>query len=202
MMDEELERKAFEHAMHEANYGAHPPGSWIGWKLAMKHLRESKDNPATIDPQKAEFDAVDHMVNEYHRVCSTPIVDDDYPQVRAGYESAVRALIDAMRINHRFPDSPFLMTENQLRIHAELKRATEKFPTWPNDPLHAIGMVNEEVGELNKAILQAVYEPSKNQNGRKDVAKEAVQAAAMLMRFIGSLYFYDYAPSIQHRGPA
>lgn len=75
-------------------------------------------------------------------------------------------------------------------ILAEVNKATLKFPTWPQDPLHAMGVVNEEVGELSKAVLQEVYEPHKNKNG--DVRKEAIQAAAMCIRFLMSLDAEQY----------
>lgn len=78
----------------------------------------------------------------------------------------------------------------------ELSNAITKFPTWPTDPLHAIGVVNEEVGELNKAVLQSVYEPEKQPSDA--VTKEALQAAAMCLRFIESIDKYQYAESEQH----
>ena len=78
----------------------------------------------------------------------------------------------------------------------ELSRASRKFPTWPTDPLHAMGVVNEEVGELSKAVLQAVYEPEKNPEGA--VEKEALQAAAMLLRFLASLDRYTFRGAPQH----
>lgn len=79
----------------------------------------------------------------------------------------------------------------------ELGRAMKKFPTWPSDPLHAIGVVNEEVGELSKAVLQEMYEPHKQ---KKDaVYKEAVQACAMLLRFLASYQRYDWVQGKQHK---
>lgn len=85
------------------------------------------------------------------------------------------------------------------RMHVvlhELNRACHKFPTWPTDPLHAMGVVNEEVGELNKAVLQGVYEPEKNPEGA--VEKEALQAAAMLLRLLASLDRYEFTGGPQH----
>ena len=35
-----------------------------------------------------------------------------------------------------------------LTICAEVDRATEKFPLWPDDPLHALAVLGEEYGEL------------------------------------------------------
>jgi len=84
-------------------------------------------------------------------------------------------------------------------VLAELSRAMLKFPTWPTDPLHALGVVNEEVGEMAKAVLQQVYEPHKNKPD--DVRKEAIQAAAMTLRFIASLPTYQFTPGIQHDQP-
>lgn len=81
-------------------------------------------------------------------------------------------------------------------VMREVSRATAKFPTWPTDPLHAVAVVGEEFGELTKAALQEVYEPHKNDRG--DVRKEAVQTAAMAIRFIMSLDRYEYTPLAQH----
>jgi NTP pyrophosphatase (non-canonical NTP hydrolase) len=81
-------------------------------------------------------------------------------------------------------------------VLAELDRAQTKFPTWPTDPLHAASILAEEVGELQRAILQFVYEPDKAQPG--DVQTEAVQTAAMALRFLLSLDRYVYARSEQH----
>lgn len=81
-------------------------------------------------------------------------------------------------------------------VLAELDRAQTKFPTWPTDPLHAASVLAEELGELQRAILHRVYEPDKAQPG--DVQTEAVQTAAMALRFLLSLDRYVYARSEQH----
>lgn len=81
-------------------------------------------------------------------------------------------------------------------IDRELARAYEKFPFWPTRALDAIGVVNEEVGELNKDVLQYTYEPAKT--NPDNIRAEAVQAAAMMIRFIRSLDRYDYTPGGQH----
>jgi hypothetical protein len=39
-------------------------------------------------------------------------------------------------------------------VLAELERATSKFPTWPTDPFHALSVLGEEYGELQKSVLQ------------------------------------------------
>ena len=78
----------------------------------------------------------------------------------------------------------------------ELRRAMAKFPTWPTDPLHAIAVVNEEVGELNKELLQLTYEPHKVKP--EGVHTEAVQSAAMALRFLASLARYEFRECVQH----
>ncbi|WP_221029930.1 hypothetical protein [Actomonas aquatica] len=81
-------------------------------------------------------------------------------------------------------------------IAAEVARATRKFPVWPTDPLHAVGVVGEEFGELQKEVLQLTYEPQKS--SKEAVRIEAVQLAAMSIRFLLSLDRYEYQPQPQH----
>lgn len=56
---------------------------------------------ARIENQNVEFHAVDALAKQWHRIQLTPVVDDDYPEVRHGYESAVRNLIEAFKRNGR-----------------------------------------------------------------------------------------------------
>jgi hypothetical protein len=79
----------------------------------------------------------------------------------------------------------------------ELAHSLDKFPVWPTDPIHAVQVVNEEVGELNRAILQLVYEPDEYPDA--DVRKEAIQSIAVLIRFIAGLDGgqYNWSPAHQ-----
>lgn len=79
----------------------------------------------------------------------------------------------------------------------EVERATRKFPTWPTDPLHAVAVLGEEFGELTKAVLQTTYEPHKVAEG--ELRTEAIQTAAMALRFLASLDDYQFVPSEQHK---
>ncbi len=81
-------------------------------------------------------------------------------------------------------------------IEQEIGRAVAKFPAWPTDIIHAGNVVSEEAGELAKAILQAVYEPHKST--LTDVREEAVQTAAMCIRFLVSMDRYELMTSDQH----
>lgn len=79
----------------------------------------------------------------------------------------------------------------------ELEKACAKFPNWPTDPLHALAILGEEFGELTKDVLQMAYEPGKT--NAENVRNEAIQTAAMAMRFVASLDAYIYKVSEQHR---
>ena len=80
-------------------------------------------------------------------------------------------------------------------IIEELERAEDKFPGFPVDPIHALAVVQEEVGETQKAILQAIYEPGKSD--MHDVRNEAVQMAAMSVRFLLNIHNYEFKKSPQ-----
>lgn len=82
------------------------------------------------------------------------------------------------------------------QVMLEVERATTKFPTWPTDPLHALAVLGEEFGELNKAMLQLTYEPHKTSAAQ--VREEAIQTAAMALRLVASLERYEYMPCEQH----
>lgn len=82
-------------------------------------------------------------------------------------------------------------------VYSELTRAVAKFPTWPTDPLHAVAVLGEEFGELTQAVLQMTYEPGKS--SAEDVRREAIQTAAMALRFVASLDEYIYKAGEQHR---
>jgi hypothetical protein len=79
----------------------------------------------------------------------------------------------------------------------EVQKATNKFPTWPTDPLHALAVLGEEYGELNKAMLQLTYEPHKT--SVDEVRMEAIQTAAMALRLAASLEVYQYKGCEQHK---
>lgn len=90
-----------------------------------------------------------------------------------------------------------MKTNNEIYslIDEELLKSREKFPTWPDDPLHAVAVLGEEFGELTKSILEFVYE---DKSTMSDIREEAIQTAAMAVRFLASLEEYDYSPSTQH----
>lgn len=92
--------------------------------------------------------------------------------------------------------SKMTVTKAHLLVAGEIEHAMRKFPTWPTDPLHAVAVLGEEFGELTKAALQLTYEPHKASVA--DVRMEAIQTAAMALRFVMSLDQYQYKRGEQH----
>ena len=79
-------------------------------------------------------------------------------------------------------------------------RAIGKFPTWPTDPLHAIAILGEEHGELVQAVLQATYSGATPVR-LAHVREEAIQTAAMALRFLLGIdtYIYRQSPQVPHQ---
>lgn len=82
-------------------------------------------------------------------------------------------------------------------IEKELDKAVTKYPTWPTDPLHAVAVLGEEYGELVKSVLQYTYEPHKT--SPEELRSEAIQTAAMSIRFLMSLDKYEFSRCEQHK---
>ena len=76
-------------------------------------------------------------------------------------------------------------------IAEELGKAEEKFPGFPEDPIHAAAVVMEEAGELVRASLQETYAYGNN------MQEEAIQTAAMAIRFLLNIEKMKKRPSVQ-----
>lgn len=133
-----------------------------------------------IAAQNAEFDALTNLSQAWARLRMTPVVDDDYPEQRHYYESAVQSFIRAMIANGRPNFAPIegriisihvdmINAQFLSDVNDELLKARKKFP----DSQASVVALMEEVGELAKATL---CEPDDN------IRKEAVQVAAMACR--------------------
>ena len=150
--------------------------------------------------QTEEFAAADRFSAALGSLNMTAIVDDDYPRVRASYESALDALIRACIANGRMDGSPVRSTPRidaiLEEIREEIANAVTKFPTWPSRLVDAGNVVSEEAGELAKACLQVTYEPHKET--LLGVRDEAIQTAAMCVRLLLSIDAYDCTPGPQH----
>lgn len=81
------------------------------------------------------------------------------------------------------------MTIEQIieEVTNEVEMAQKKFPSWPNDVIHAAAIINEESGELIRAALQYEYE----EENFEELRKEAIQTAAMAFRFLFNLPSYQ-----------
>lgn len=99
-------------------------------------------------------------------------------------------------LNQGLESNKSVVLEVLGEITEELDNAVGKFPQYPTDPLHALAILGEEYGELNKSVLQNTYEPHKT--SLDEVRMEAIQTAAMAVRFILSLEKFKYEQSIQH----
>jgi hypothetical protein len=77
--------------------------------FALANLLQLADGPVEEQPpiedrmklQRAEFDAADNLASAIRAHGMTPIVDDDYPEVRHRYESALREFLSACKANGR-----------------------------------------------------------------------------------------------------
>ena len=49
--------------------------------------------PDKMETQRLEFEAMAELAKQWRRIQMTPIVDDDYPEVRHGYESALNEFL-------------------------------------------------------------------------------------------------------------
>jgi hypothetical protein len=56
---------------------------------------------ADMKPQSDEFDAAIEFAKAVRAIEMTPIVDDDYPEVRHRYEGALKTLLLACKANGR-----------------------------------------------------------------------------------------------------
>lgn len=68
-------------------------------------------------------------------------------------------------------------------IQQELERAEKKHPDFPKDMFQQLAIMQEEAGEVTKAVLHYHYEGGT----LEDVCEELVQTAAMCMRMLGAL---------------
>jgi hypothetical protein len=100
-----------------------------------------------------------------------------------------------VRILNRYADFTPLCAAVSAAVN-EVERATEKWPLWPDDPIHAFAVVAEEFGECQKEVLQWTYEPHKSRVD--DVRTEAIQLAAMSLRFLMSTDRYRTKTCGQH----
>lgn len=68
-------------------------------------------------------------------------------------------------------------------IYAELRKAEEKHPDWPDDLIHAVAILTEEVGEAMQAAIDCTYAKGDVEHLKKELA----QCGAMAIRALKKL---------------
>lgn len=114
----------------------------------------------------------------------------DRPECVKSQRDELREAIAALRSERWIPDCA-------ADVFKEIGKAIAKFPTWPTDPLHTLAVLGEEYGELTKAVLQLTYEPHKT--SMDELRTEAIQTAAMSLRFLQSIDTYQFKRGEQHK---
>lgn len=70
-----------------------------------------------------------------------------------------------------------------FEIIIELERAEKKHPNFPKDLFHQLAIMQEEAGEVTKAVLDYTYENAEFE----DIHKELIHTATMCMRMLINL---------------
>ena len=68
-------------------------------------------------------------------------------------------------------------------IATELEKAKKKHPNWPTDIFQQLAIMQEEAGEVSKAVLDYHFE----KKSIADVREELLQTAAMCVRMFENL---------------
>lgn len=68
-------------------------------------------------------------------------------------------------------------------IELELKRATEKHPNYPEDMFKQLAIMQEEAGEVTKAVLEYSF----GKCSINEIRKELIETAAMCVRMLNNL---------------
>jgi len=69
------------------------------------------------------------------------------------------------------------------KIDAELTKAKTKHPNYPESLFEQLAIMQEEAGEVTKAVLHYFYE----RGSKEDIKKELIQTAAMCMRMLENI---------------
>lgn len=85
------------------------------------------------------------------------------------------------------------MKRNEIwqAIEMEVRKAKKAYPQWPDHIVSRAAIVSKEAGELLQAALESKYEKGKKgRNAEQQIEqmrKEAIQTAAMAIRFLENL---------------
>jgi len=77
-------------------------------------------------------------------------------------------------------------------ITQALKHAkSSKHQRWPDDPIHAAGVLVEEAGELMQACLDFCYDDNEHYIHVTHMIEAAAQVGAMAIRFLENIETYQ-----------
>ncbi len=80
-------------------------------------------------------------------------------------------------------NSEFERLQKYAEIDSELKRAETKHPDWPDDMFRQLAIMQEEAGEVTKAVLHYHYECGSFEH----IKEELIQTASMCIRMLNNL---------------
>lgn len=113
------------------------------------------------------------------------------------------AVVSMINVGSRAPFKGAQMeevkTETDLQVTLdevvkELHRLINDFPSWPTDPVHALGLVSEDLGQLHAETSRWIADTESpiGDDIKADVRDQAIRMVAMTLRFLVSMV--DYSP--------
>lgn len=87
--------------------------------------------------------------------------------------------------DERVVGTAHVIGEIMIEVGDEVLSAMERYPWWPTDIVHAAAIAAEEAGEVTKGVNNHYWDQGKD--SLHEIRKEAIQAAAMYVRFIHNL---------------
>jgi hypothetical protein len=70
-------------------------------------------------------------------------------------------------------------------IFSELRKAEAKHPGWPDDKIHAVGILIEEAGEAMQAAIDCTYSDGDIEKLRIELAQTGAMAIRALVNLKG-----------------
>lgn len=86
------------------------------------------------------------------------------------------------------------MSDILADVLCELDEARLKHPLWPDDGIHALAIIQEEIGEAFQSALDAAYRGGEHAHIRAEISS----AAAMCLRFLDNWDRMRVPRSTQH----
>lgn len=154
-----------------------------------------------IDLQNAEFDALTVLSKAWTRLSMTPVVDDDYEEMRHYYESALRDFLDKVNENRKtvtltapsvrvsgskVPIQPYQSIPHisVISFARAMRWHPEGLESWSESDW-AVALAGE-VGELCNIVKKI----NRDKHGLRQHAVDPRKLAELLAMEIGDVYIY------------